>query len=87
MVSVEYDTVARSGGRFAYTAQGQPIVRSPDGTAGRHLGHEFGTYTGYRYGPFQSGGGFAYLLAGDFIRKTTPGVNTRFWYFYQSFSF
>lgn len=72
---------------YAYTAQGRPIARSPDGSAGRHLGNEFGWYTSYRYGPFQTGGGFAYLVAGEFLRKTTPGVNTRFWYFYQGFSF
>jgi hypothetical protein len=88
VVTLMYDNSwLASATDYAYTAQGRPIVRSPDGSAGRHLGAEFGIYTGWRRGHFTIGGGFAYLWAGEFIRNTTPGVNTRFWYLTQGFSF
>ncbi len=70
-----------------YSLQGRPILRSVNGTAGRHVGHEADLFAVRRWGAMQFGAGFAHLFKGEFLKNTTPGVNTRYMYIFQSYSF
>ena len=57
-----------------YSAGGAAIVRSPSGTAGRHVGQEIDIQTAYTYSPqLQIAAGYAYLIPGEFLNNTTPG--------------
>jgi hypothetical protein len=70
-----------------YNGQGRPIVTDAKGVSGRHVGQELDTYATYSRSGFVFGAGFGHLFAGEFLRKTTPGVNTRYLYVFQSYSF
>ena len=70
-----------------YNAAGAPIVRSAAGTVGRHVGQEADSFATYQVSGWTFGAGFAHIFAGEFLRKTTPGVNTRYLYVFQSYKF
>jgi Alginate export len=70
-----------------YNGQGRPIVRSARGDAGKHVGQEADWFATYSHSGFTFGAGFAHLFAGEFLRNTTPGVNTRYLYLFQGYSF
>jgi hypothetical protein len=70
-----------------YDGQGRPIVTDSTGASGRHVAQELDSYGTYSRGGFVFGAGFAHLFTGEFLRKTTPGVNTRYLYIFQSYSF
>jgi len=71
----------------AYNLQGRPIAQSVDGSAGRHIGQELDVFATQRWNGFVFGAGFAHLFAGSFLKNTTPGVNTRYLYVFQSYGF
>lgn len=57
-----------------YSASGAAVARSAAGTAGRHVGQEVDLQAAYNYSPqLQIGGGYAYLIPGEFLTNTTPG--------------
>ncbi len=57
-----------------YSASGAAVARSAAGTAGRHVGQEVDMEASYSYSPqLQIGGGYAYLIPGEFLTNTTPG--------------
>lgn len=70
-----------------YNGQGRAIARAPRGDAGRHIGQELDLYAVSQWGGIQLGAGFAHFFAGGFLRQTTPGVNTRYLYVFQSYTF
>jgi Alginate export len=70
-----------------YNGQGRAIAQAPKGDAGRHVGQELDLYATHQWGSLQFGAGFAHLFAGEFLKKTTPGVNTRYLYVFQSYTF
>ena len=70
-----------------YNSGGQAIVRSAAGTAGRHVGQETDLFVTYRYKHFLLGGGYGLLLAGEFLRKTSPGVSPSYWYLFHTYTF
>ena len=70
-----------------YNGQGQPIVTDSKGLSGRHVGQELDGYATYTYRGFVFGAGFGHLFAGAYLDKTTPGLNTRYLYLFQSYSF
>ena len=70
-----------------YSGAGIPIARSAKGTSGAHVGQEADGFATYRVSGWTFGAGFAHLFAGEFLRKTTPGVNTRYLYVFQSYTF
>ena len=58
-----------------YASNGSAVVTQPNGSAGRWVGQEFaGTWTWSVTRGSQLGAGYAYLLPGTFLRKTTPGL-------------
>ena len=76
-----YDNFWLASARDAlYNGQGRPIVRAARGDAGTHVGQELDWFATYSRSGFQFGAGFAHLFAGEFLKKTTPGVNTRYLY-------
>jgi hypothetical protein len=88
VVNLMYNNLWLASPRDAiYNGAGRPILRSPDGTAGRHVGQEADVFVTYPVAGFQLGAGFAHFFAGEFIRATTPGVNPRYVYFFQTYSF
>ena len=70
-----------------YNGQGRQIARAPNGDAGRYVGQEFDVYGTRQWGPFRFGAGFAHFFAGEFLRNTTPHVNPRYLYVFQSYAF
>jgi hypothetical protein len=70
-----------------YNLQGRPIARSPLGTAGQHVGMEADIFATYPWRGFLWGAGFAHFFGGEFVKNTTPGVNPRYVYFFQTYSF
>jgi hypothetical protein len=71
----------------AYNLQGRPIARSISGTAGSHLGREADLFATWKRGPLTLGAGFGYFFTGRFLKYTTPGLDQRLVYFYQTYSF
>jgi hypothetical protein len=70
-----------------YNVGGRPIVRVSDGSAGRHVGQELDAFVRYPVGNFNFGAGFAHFFTGEFLNRSTPGVNPRYGYVFQSYSF
>jgi hypothetical protein len=70
-----------------YNSSGAAIVRSAKGTAGTHVGQEADVFGTYQASGWTFGAGMAHVFAGEFVRATTPGVNTRYLYVFQSYSF
>jgi hypothetical protein len=70
-----------------YNAAGRPIVRSVDGTAGRHVGQEVDVFATYKHEHLVLGAGYAHFFSGRFIRRTTPAVGPTYLYVFYTFSF
>jgi len=70
-----------------YNGAGLPLVSSPSGTAGSHVGQEGDCFATYQVAGWTFGAGFAHVFVGNFLRNTTPGVSTRYMYVFQSYSF
>jgi hypothetical protein len=87
-LNVMYDNFWLASARDSlYNGQGRPIVTDAKGASGRHVGQEIDCYGTYSRKGFVFGAGFGHLFAGEFLQKTTPGVNTRYLYVFQSYSF
>ena len=70
-----------------YGLGGQALVRSIDGSAGRHVGQEADLFATYHYKHFLLGGGYGHVFAGEFLRKTTPGVGPAYLYLFHTYVF
>ena len=64
-----------------YNAGGSLIARSPDGSAGRHVGEELDVYGLYSLSKTISfGAGYGQLFTGEFLNRTTRGHNYHYAY-------
>lgn len=72
---------------FLYNGSGKGISRSITGTAGRHVGQELDSFITYKRGVHTFGAGFGHFFKGEFVQNTTPGINPRYLYVYQQYSF
>ena len=70
-----------------YNSSGKSIAVRAKGNAGTHVGQELDAFAAYQSNGWQYGLGFGHLFAGEYLRNATPGVNTRYLYIFQSFSF
>jgi len=70
-----------------YNGQGSPIAQSKAGVAGTHVGQELDGYVTYTRGAHTFGLGLGHFFHGEFVLKTTPGVNSRYLYVFQQYSF
>jgi hypothetical protein len=70
-----------------YNGSGKSILRSADGTAGRHVGEETDLFATYKYKHFTFGAGWGHLFAGRFVRETSPGVSPTYAYLFHTYSF
>jgi Alginate export len=70
-----------------YNNLGRPLARDPLGKAGRHIGQELDVFATQHWQGFLFGAGFAHFFKGEFVRNTSPGVNTRYLYVFQAYSF
>jgi hypothetical protein len=69
-----------------YNGSGKAIVRSPSGTAGRHVGQETDLYGTYKHGHFTFGAGYGHFFSGQFIQRTTPGVGPTYLYVFHAYN-
>ncbi|MEO8128719.1 MAG: alginate export family protein, partial [Bryobacteraceae bacterium] len=73
---------------FLYDGAGRGIIRSANGTAGRHVGQEFDVFGTFQFVKgLLFGTGVAKLVPGEFLNKTTPNPHTLYFYVFQSYSF
>ena len=70
-----------------YNGSGAAVARSADGSAGRHVGQEADVFATVQVSGWTFGAGFAHVFKGGFLAATTPGVNTRYLYVFQGYSF
>jgi hypothetical protein len=70
-----------------YGSGGQSLARSADGSAGRHVGQEADLFATYRFKHFLFGGGYGHVFAGEFLRKTSPGVSPTYLYLFHTYTF
>jgi hypothetical protein len=71
-----------------YAANGLPITRRTDGSAGRRVGQETDLAMVYRVNrQTQVGAGYARLFPGEFLKKTTPGHAYNYPYLMISYAF
>ena len=83
-----YDSIWLASRRDAlYNGSGKAIVRSADGSAGRHVGQELDGFVTCKAGPYLFGGGYGYFFNGEVIRKLTPGATPTYVYVFSSYSF
>ena len=86
--NVMYDNWWLASARDAlYNGSARAIVVSRDGSAGRHVGQEADLFATCRYGHWLFGAGAAKVFPGEFLKRTTPGVGTRYLYVFQTLSF
>jgi hypothetical protein len=70
-----------------YNNSGAAIVSSAKGNAGTHVGQEADVFGTYQASGWTFGAGMAQVFAGGFLHATTPGVNTRYLFVFQSYTF
>jgi hypothetical protein len=70
-----------------FSGAGRPIVSSPNGNAGKHVGQELDGFLTYRYGAHLFGAGVGHFFKGEFVNLTTPHINPRYFYIFQQYSF
>jgi Alginate export len=71
-----------------YAANGLPIARRRDGSAGRRVGQETDLAMLYRVNKnTQVSAGFAHLFPGEFLKKSTPGHAYNYPYLMISYRF
>jgi hypothetical protein len=71
-----------------YNASGALVARASPGAEGRHVGQELDGQFAYSYSPqLQIGAGYAQLLPGEVLKRTTPGRSYRFSYLMATYVF
>lgn len=87
-VNFMYDSLWLATARDSlYNGSGSAILRSPNGTAGRHVGEEADLFATYSYLHFMLGAGYGHLFAGGFVRQTSPGASPTYLYLFHTYSF
>lgn len=69
-----------------YNSSGSKISISTHGTAGRGVGQELDGFATYNWGPHTFYAGFGHFFRGEFVEKTTPGINPRYFYIAQQYT-
>jgi hypothetical protein len=70
-----------------YNLGGAPIARDPLGRSGRHIGREVDLFATVKLKKVTFGAGYGRFFAGEFVKKTTPGVGPDLFYIYQDIHF
>ena len=70
-----------------YSSSGSSIALSRTGTAGTHVGQELDAFATYSWGHHLLGAGFGHFFKGEFVAATTPGINPRYFYVFQQYTF
>jgi hypothetical protein len=71
-----------------YAASGAAVARMTSGAAGRHVGQEADLQAVYTYSSqLQIAAGYAQLLPGAFLTRTTPGSSYRYSYVMATYVF
>jgi hypothetical protein len=68
-----------------YNSSGAQLALSAKGTAGKHVGQELDSFITLTRGNHTFYAGFGHFFKGDFIEKTTPGINPRYFYLAQQY--
>jgi hypothetical protein len=70
-----------------YSTASRLIARDVAGKSGRHVGHEIDLYTNYNFRGMAIAAGVGQFFSGEFIRRTTPGANSRLIYLSTGYGF
>ncbi len=70
-----------------YNGSGALIVKPSSRNTLTHIGQETDFFATYQISGWLFGAGFAHIFKGDYLTKMTPGVNTRYMYVFQSYTF
>jgi hypothetical protein len=68
-----------------YNSSGSQLAISTKGAAGTHVGQELDSFVTYVVGNHTFYAGFGHFFKGDFVEKTTPGINPRYFYIAQQY--
>jgi len=69
-----------------YNGSGKAMFRSPEGTAGRHIGQESDVFFTYKSGRLTFGAGWGHFFEGEFIRNVTPRRSPVYLYVFHSYA-
>jgi hypothetical protein len=87
-LNLEYDNNwLDSASDSLYNSSGKSLAVSSKGTAGTHVGQELDSFATYKYGAHLFGAGFGHFFEGEFVERTTHGINPRYFYVFQQYSF
>ncbi len=71
-----------------YTSSGAPLVRSPGGAAGRHVGQEIDGWVEWNWRKvLEAGLGYARFVTGGFLNRTTPGGDFHYPFIFLTYRF
>ena len=70
-----------------YNSQGSQVAISKNGTAGTHVGQELDSFLTYKVGAHTFYAGFGHFFKGEFVDKATKGINPRYFYLAQEYTF
>jgi hypothetical protein len=71
-----------------YSVSGALVARVADGSAGRHVGHEFDVQATYPLTPHvQIAPGFSHIFPGAFLKRATPGKSYNLGYLMVTYQF
>lgn len=70
-----------------YNSSGSKYSISTKGTAGTRVGQELDSFATFTIGHHTILAGFGHFFKGQFIQETTPGINPRYFYIAQEYTF
>ncbi len=70
-----------------YNGAGNVIASSKTGSAGTRVGQEVDGFVTYQRGGHLFGAGVGHFFKGQFVEETTKGINPRYFYVFQQYSF
>jgi len=70
-----------------YSGSGKALLRSPDGSAGSHVGQEWDLFGVYQRKPFSFGLGAGRVLRGAFLRNLAPSLSPLYLYVSHIYTF
>ena len=87
-INLEYDNDwLDSASDSLYNSSGKSIAVSSKGLYGTHVGQELDSFATYKYNAHLFGAGFGHFFEGEFVERTTHGINPRYFYVFQQYSF
>lgn len=89
MLTETYEDFRLASARNAlYSSGGAPVVQSPSGSAGRHVGQEFDLWATWKWNEtVEVALGYARFFTGKFLNRTTPGKDFNYPFLSLTYNF